>query len=53
LAFTDTAAHARVVAEAAGRRVGRPAHLADKIEYARLLKAQGTERRHVAHMSAT
>nr|WP_268907965.1 recombinase family protein [Catenulispora pinistramenti] len=34
--------HARSVAEAAGRRVGRPiAHPADKIEYARLLKAQG------------
>jgi len=34
--------HARVVAEAAGRRVGRPVtHRADKIEYPRLLKAQG------------
>jgi DNA invertase Pin-like site-specific DNA recombinase len=39
----ERAAHARAVAEAAGRRVGRPvAHPADKIEYARLLKAQGT-----------
>jgi IclR helix-turn-helix domain len=34
--------HARAVAEAAGRQVGRPvAHPAEKIEYARLLKAQG------------
>jgi hypothetical protein len=33
---------ARAVAEAAGRRIGRPvAHPADKIEYARLLKAHG------------
>jgi len=38
----ERAAHARAVAEAAGRRVGRPvAHPADKIEYARLLKEQG------------
>jgi DNA invertase Pin-like site-specific DNA recombinase len=38
----ERAAHARVVAEAGGRRIGRPiAHPADKIEYARLLKAQG------------
>jgi DNA invertase Pin-like site-specific DNA recombinase len=38
----ERAAHARTVAEAAGRRVGRPlAHPADKIEYARLLRAQG------------
>lgn len=38
----ERAAHARAVAEAAGRRVGRPvAHPADKIEYARLLKGQG------------
>ncbi|MBG0825933.1 recombinase family protein [Planomonospora sp. ID91781] len=38
----ERAAHARAVAEASGRRVGRPvAHPADKIEYARLLKAQG------------
>jgi len=38
----ERAAHARAVAESAGRRVGRPvAHPADKIEYARLLKAQG------------
>ncbi|MFI5673409.1 recombinase family protein [Streptomyces cellulosae] len=37
----ERAAHA--VAEAAGRRVGRPvAHPTDKIEYARLLKAQGS-----------
>ncbi|MEV6594589.1 hypothetical protein [Streptomyces acidicola] len=34
---------ARAVAEAEGRRIGRPvAHPADKIEYARLLKGQGT-----------
>jgi DNA invertase Pin-like site-specific DNA recombinase len=40
---TERAAHARAVAEAAGRHVGRPiAHPADKIEYARLLKAGGT-----------
>lgn len=39
---TERAAHARAVAEAAGRHVGRPvAHPADKIEYARLLKAGG------------
>ena len=38
----ERAAHARAVAEAAGRRVGRPvAHPADKIDYARLLKQQG------------
>jgi DNA invertase Pin-like site-specific DNA recombinase len=39
----ERAAHARAVAEAAGRRVGRPvAQHADKIEYARLLKDQGS-----------
>jgi DNA invertase Pin-like site-specific DNA recombinase len=39
---TERAAHARAVAEAAGRQIGRPiAHPADKIEYARLLKAGG------------
>ena len=39
---TERAAHARAVAEAAGRHVGRPvAHPAEKIEYARLLKAEG------------
>jgi DNA invertase Pin-like site-specific DNA recombinase len=38
----ERAAHARAVAEAAGRHVGRPvAHPAEKIEYAQLLKAQG------------
>jgi DNA invertase Pin-like site-specific DNA recombinase len=38
----ERAAHARAVAEAAGRRVGRPiAHPADRIEYARLLKVRG------------
>jgi DNA invertase Pin-like site-specific DNA recombinase len=38
----ERAAHARAVAEAAGRHVGRPvAHPEDKIEYARLLKAHG------------
>jgi resolvase-like protein len=38
----ERAAHARAVAEAAGRRIGRPtAHPADKIEYARLLRTQG------------
>jgi len=38
----ERAAHARAVAEAAGRHVGRPiAHPSEKIEYARLLKAQG------------
>lgn len=37
----ERAAHARAVAEAAGRHVGRPvAHPPEKIEYARLLKAQ-------------
>lgn len=38
----ERAAHARAVAEAAGRHVGRPiAHPADKIDYARLLRTQG------------
>ncbi|MFD9949586.1 hypothetical protein ACFWYW_50970 [Nonomuraea sp. NPDC059023] len=38
----ERAAHARTVAETAGRQIGRPvAHPADKIEYARLLNAQG------------
>jgi DNA invertase Pin-like site-specific DNA recombinase len=38
----ERAAHARAVAETAGRQIGRPiAHPEDKIEYARLLKAQG------------
>ncbi|WP_306459808.1 recombinase family protein [Streptomyces sp. Ag109_G2-15] len=39
----ERAAHARAVAEAAGRRTGRPvAHPAGKIEYARLLEQQGS-----------
>lgn len=38
----ERAANARAVAEAKGRHVGRPvARPADKVEYARLLKAQG------------
>ena len=38
----ERAAHARSVAEAHGRHIGRPiAHPADKIEYARLLRGQG------------
>lgn len=38
----ERAAHARAVAQAAGRAVGRPiAHSPEGIEYARLLKAQG------------
>jgi len=38
----ERAAHARAVAEAAGRQVGRPiAHPADMIEYARLLRRDG------------
>jgi DNA invertase Pin-like site-specific DNA recombinase len=38
----ERAAHARAVAQAAGRQVGRPlAHPEGKIEYARLLRAQG------------
>jgi DNA invertase Pin-like site-specific DNA recombinase len=38
----ERAAHARAVAEAGGRQIGRPvAHPEAKIEYARLLKAQG------------
>jgi DNA invertase Pin-like site-specific DNA recombinase len=38
----ERAAHARAVSQAAGRQVGRPvAHPTDKIEYARLLHAQG------------
>jgi len=40
---TERAAHARAVAEARNRHVGRPlAHPAEKIEYARLLKGQGS-----------
>ena len=39
----ERAAHARAVAEANNRHVGRPmAHPEDKIEYARVLKAQAT-----------
>ena len=39
----ERAAHARAVAEATGRQVGRPiAHPADKIEYARLLQGRVT-----------
>ncbi|MCA1694387.1 MAG: recombinase family protein [Actinobacteria bacterium] len=38
----ERAAHARAMAQAAGRHVGRPvAHPADKIEYARLLHCGG------------
>jgi DNA invertase Pin-like site-specific DNA recombinase len=38
----ERAAHARAVAEAGGRQIGRPvAHPEDKIEYAGPLKAQG------------
>lgn len=38
----ERAANARAVAQAKGRHIGRPvAHPADKIGYARLLKAQG------------
>jgi DNA invertase Pin-like site-specific DNA recombinase len=38
----ERAAHARAVAEAAGRHIGRPiAHPPATIEYARLLRAQG------------
>lgn len=38
----ERAAHARSVAEASGRHVGRPiAHTADRIDYARLLREQG------------
>jgi DNA invertase Pin-like site-specific DNA recombinase len=38
----ERAAHARSVAEAKGKHVGRPiAHPAAKIDYARLLKAEG------------
>jgi DNA invertase Pin-like site-specific DNA recombinase len=45
----ERAAHARAVAEAGDRRIGRPlAHPEDKIEYARLLKAQGDSPRVIA-----
>jgi len=45
----ERAAHARAVAEAAGRRVGRPkAHSDGTIEYARLLKAKGASLGEVA-----
>jgi DNA invertase Pin-like site-specific DNA recombinase len=38
----ERAAHARAVAEAKNRRIGRPlAHSAEKVEFARLLKGQG------------
>jgi DNA invertase Pin-like site-specific DNA recombinase len=38
----ERAAHARAVAQATGRHIGRPvAHPTDKIEYARLLRAEG------------
>ena len=38
----ERAAHARAVASAAGKRIGRPlAHPAEKIEYARLLRQNG------------
>jgi len=38
----ERAAHARAVAAIHGRRIGRPvAHPIDKVEYARLLRAQG------------
>jgi DNA invertase Pin-like site-specific DNA recombinase len=38
----ERAAHARAVAEAQDRHIGRPyAHPADKVEFARLLRAQG------------
>jgi DNA invertase Pin-like site-specific DNA recombinase len=38
----ERAAHARAVAEAKDRRIGRPlAHSPDKVEFARLLKGQG------------
>jgi DNA invertase Pin-like site-specific DNA recombinase len=38
----ERAAHARTVAEAGNRHIGRPiAHPADKIEYARLLRGEG------------
>jgi DNA invertase Pin-like site-specific DNA recombinase len=41
--IAERAAHARAVADAADRRIGRPvAHPADKIEYARLLKQKGS-----------
>jgi DNA invertase Pin-like site-specific DNA recombinase len=40
--MSERAAHAREVALANGRHVGRPiAHSAEKIEYARLLRNQG------------
>lgn len=40
---TERAAHARSVAEATGRRIGRPvAHADDKIEFARLLHREGS-----------
>ncbi|MFD4760448.1 helix-turn-helix domain-containing protein [Streptomyces sp. NPDC058439] len=39
----ERAAHARTVASAAGRRIGRPvAHPADEIESANLLKQRGS-----------
>ena len=45
----ERAAHARAVAETAGRQVGRPvAHPAEKIEYARLLHGGGASLSQIA-----
>jgi len=50
----ERSAHARAVAEAAGRRIGRPiAHPEDKIEYARLLKSEGRTLRQIAGKPAS
>ncbi|WP_280445135.1 recombinase family protein [Nocardia brasiliensis] len=45
----ERAAHARAVAEASGRRIGRPvAHPDDKIEYARLLRRENQSLKEIA-----
>ena len=50
----ERAAHARAVAEAAGRQIGRPlAHPADKIEYARLLRHRGDSLSQIAPRPAS
>jgi DNA invertase Pin-like site-specific DNA recombinase len=50
----ERGAHARAVAEAAGRHIGRPvAHPEEKIEYARLLNGQGRSLGQIAAKTGT
>ena len=49
----ERAAHARAVAEAAGRQVGGPrAHCTDKVDYASLLRQQGRSLGEIAAKTA-